>query len=307
MRTLTAVAAFFLLTTGAHAISPGDKCEATKLKWAGKYALCLLKAEAKAVETGGAPDYSLCDAHLIKKWTKAETAAGLACPSYGDRVALQTLIAADTNDVLASIRGSHPARLLATGQTTRYGAGSDGVVQAGVARSYSDNGNGTITDNNTGLMWEKKSDNGDIHDKDNSYSWTLNGVAMDGTIVRPFLYTLNDVGDGGANCFAGHCDWRIPNIQELHSIAHFGDVDAAVDATFDSGCTNGCSVLVCSCTKSDPQNESEYWSSTTERGTVGDPGSQPEMWAYYMTASRGHVSILQKDLNLHVRAVRGGL
>ncbi len=29
-------------------------------------------------------------------------------------------------------------------------------VQAGATLSYTDNGDGTITDNNTGLMWEKK-------------------------------------------------------------------------------------------------------------------------------------------------------
>jgi hypothetical protein len=36
-----------------------------------------------------------------------------------------------------------------------------------------DNGDGTITDDQTGLMWEKKDDNntGGIHDKDNEYTW----------------------------------------------------------------------------------------------------------------------------------------
>ena len=43
-------------------------------------------------------------------------------------------------------------RLPASGQTTAYGPGSDGDVRAGAALSYTDNGDGTITDNNTGLM-----------------------------------------------------------------------------------------------------------------------------------------------------------
>jgi hypothetical protein len=61
-------------------------------------------------------------------------------------------------------------RLPATGQTTSYGGPnipfslSDGDVQAGAALSYTDNGDGTVTDNNTGLMWEKKDDSGGIHD-----------------------------------------------------------------------------------------------------------------------------------------------
>jgi hypothetical protein len=43
------------------------------------------------------------------------------------------------------------AELPATGQTTPYGTGSDGDVEAGAALSYADNGDGTVTDKNTGL------------------------------------------------------------------------------------------------------------------------------------------------------------
>src|SRR5437899_1127498 len=43
----------------------------------------------------------------------------------------------------------------ATGQTTSFHAGDDGATQAGAPLSYTDNGDGTITDENTGLMWEK--------------------------------------------------------------------------------------------------------------------------------------------------------
>lgn len=64
------------------------------------------------------------------------------------------------------------SRLPKSGQTTSYGPGSDGAVQAGRALSYTDNGDGTITDNVTGLMWEKKDDSGGIHDKDNDYTWS---------------------------------------------------------------------------------------------------------------------------------------
>ncbi len=39
-------------------------------------------------------------------------------------------------------------------------------VAPGRVHSYTDNGDGTVTDNQTGLTWEKKSDDGSIHDKD---------------------------------------------------------------------------------------------------------------------------------------------
>src|SRR5213592_3841329 len=49
----------------------------------------------------------------------------------------------------------------ATGQTTSsprppYHAGDDGDIQAGATLSYTDNGDGTITDNNTCLVWRRR-------------------------------------------------------------------------------------------------------------------------------------------------------
>jgi hypothetical protein len=70
--------------------------------------------------------------------------------------------------------------------------------QAGATLDYTDNGDGTITDNDTGLQWEKKSDDGTIHDKDNTYTWE------DAFAVH--VATLN------AEEFAGHTDWRLPNV-----------------------------------------------------------------------------------------------
>lgn len=51
------------------------------------------------------------------------------------------------------------------------GTGQDGDLQRGLARSYTDNGNGAITDDNTGLTREKLSDDSTIHDKDNTDLW----------------------------------------------------------------------------------------------------------------------------------------
>ncbi|MEJ2746285.1 MAG: hypothetical protein P8123_11480, partial [bacterium] len=45
--------------------------------------------------------------------------------------------------------------LLQTGQTTSYVTGDDGYYEKGAAFSYTDNGDGTVTDDVTSLMWAK--------------------------------------------------------------------------------------------------------------------------------------------------------
>lgn len=87
---------------------------------------------------------------------------------------------------------------------------------------YIVDGDGTLSDLNTGLRWEQKDDAGGVHDKDNAYSWGATN-APDGTIFTSFLYglngaTSNDGVSAGTACFAGYCDWRIPTVQEFAAI-----------------------------------------------------------------------------------------
>ena len=135
----------------------------------------------------------------------------------------------------------------ATGQTTSFHAGDDGATQAGAPLSYTDNGDGTITDENTRLMWEKKSADGSIHDMDTLYTWN---DAFDVHVAG--LNSMN---------FAGHNDWRLPNVRELVSIVNYENKFPvpAVSPAFNTNCTAGCTVQTCSCTPfSYP-----YWSSTS--------------------------------------------
>jgi len=52
------------------------------------------------------------------------------------------------------------------------GTTEDFGLNHGPRLSYTDNGDGTFTDDNTQLVWEKKDDLGGVHDKDNTYVWT---------------------------------------------------------------------------------------------------------------------------------------
>jgi Protein of unknown function (DUF1566) len=284
------IAALMLSGTPAQALSDADKCEAAKNRMAGKYAFCRQKAEARAIKTGNAPDYAQCDAKLNQKWTSAEIVGGGMCPTNGDELSIQACIAAHTTGVATALNGGTcGGGWLETGQTQcDQGAGTfgacpgspaaqDGALLTGAARSYTDNGNGTITDNVTGLMWEKLSQDGSIHDWGTPYTWYA---------AFAKIGTLN--GGGG---FAGHTDWRLPNVNELQSLTNFGAVAPAVDTAFHTACAPSCTVTTCSCTQS-----FYYWSSTSYHST---PTA-----AWFVNFGDGSVVSFSKGNVMAVRAVR---
>jgi hypothetical protein len=69
--------------------------------------------------------------------------------------------------------------------------------------SYTDNGDGTITDNVTGLMWEKSPNQG------RKMTWEQ---------------AMNGLGDFRAGKLAGYDDWRIPTLKELYSLTQFSGI-----------------------------------------------------------------------------------
>src|SRR3972149_4991406 len=112
----------------------------------------------------------------------------------------------------------------------------------GPALSYTENEDGTFTDNNTKFMWEKKDEGAGVHDVDNTYTWTTSDGDVtdpDGTLFTVFLDTLNNkcdgdettpcatnrdcAGIGNGKCgLAGRRDWCIPNVKKLQSIVDYG-------------------------------------------------------------------------------------
>ena len=143
---------------------------------------------------------------------------------------------------------------------------SEKASASSVACRYGDNEDGTVTDYDTGLQWEQKTDDSTVHDKDNSYTWTLSISQPDGTAFTAFLGTLNngtsygyDVGSPTSGCFAGHCDWRLPAIAELKGI---------VDLT-QGNCGGGAGPCIDQAVFG-PTVANLYWSASTPRG---DPRS----------------------------------
>jgi hypothetical protein len=302
-------AALLVLNVDAVRGGPSDaqKCEAAKLQAGGSYALCRLVAEGRFVKTGDAGKLSeargKCDDKLVVAYSNAEAKWSPFCPTLGDVSAIQAQILDDVYDVEIDVAGlpSEPAVCLPeTGQTKCYdfvggeiacvGTLQDGHVRAGRPISFTDNGDGTITDNNTGLMWEKKSDDDSINDKDSLYTFSTTGL---------HAHALNQA------AFAGYTDWRIPNIRELETLIHYGIASVSgerpIAPEFNKDCAPGCTVLDCSCT-------SPAWGyrSTTPYYA---PFSNPHITAFIADfTGQGQVSSNSSKLEPgFVRAVRGGL
>ncbi|MFN2426619.1 MAG: DUF1566 domain-containing protein [Candidatus Binatia bacterium] len=176
-----------------------------------------------------------------------------------------------------------------TGQTTCYdsaglqidcdGTGLDGDLQLGVDRSFTDNGDGTVTDNGMGLTWEKLADDGGIHDKDNTYTWA--------NATADKIAALN------SQNFAGHNDWRLPNRFELDSLVNLGASSPAVYSVFATACAASCTSATCSCTRPD-----YHWTSSTYLGAP--------LYAWTVYFSAGDTQAGNKTIGYYVRAVRGG-
>ncbi|MDX8340353.1 DUF1566 domain-containing protein [Draconibacterium sp. IB214405] len=86
----------------------------------------------------------------------------------------------------------------------------------GNSPAYTDNGDGTVTDNITGLMWQQSFD----HNKDGSIDYS------DKLTYEEIL----DLVDEGAS-FAGYDDWRLPSIKEMYSLILFSGRDISPQST----------------------------------------------------------------------------
>lgn len=129
-----------------------------------------------------------------------------------------------------------------TGQVTCYdsagaliacaGTGQDGEIQAGYgwpAIRYVNNSDDTITDNLTGLVWDKNANHG-------KKLWQN---ALD------YVKSLN------TSNYLGHNDWRLPNIREILSLWNYNYADSST--YLNSNGFSGFQLF-------------DYWSSTTYFG-----------------------------------------
>ena len=143
-----------------------------------------------------------------------------------------------------------------TGQTVCYdtsgtpmdictGTGQDGEIQAGAVwpnPRFTDKGDQTVLDNLTGLVWTKDANLMIIRDQ----SFDADDTAGDGMVT--WQHALDYVKKLNTENYLGHNDWRLPNINELESLANASKPNLAswLNAHLD-----------------DSVQGSYYWSSTT--------------------------------------------
>jgi hypothetical protein len=179
-----------------------------------------------------------------------------------------------------------PPLVISSTHTKKTCVGGDVAVQYGGAWTcrprYVANGDGTVTDNLTGLMWEQPTTtcSGEVTCESTRYTWSSQptpplppyGILPDGTLFTTFIAGLNggdyyspsaglDVSAGPGTCFVNHCDWRIPTIAELKAIVDLsapgcGAGSPCIDPTFGFA-------------------ECLYWSSSS---VPGYPGG---VWSFY--------------------------
>jgi hypothetical protein len=153
---------------------------------------------------------------------------------------------------------------------------------------YTDNRDGTVTDNKTGLVWLKNANcvgtqypsvDRDYIPGDGKVTWQNAQVFVDGLNAGRF-----------PECDAKHTDWRLPTVQELQSLVHYGFYNPAMSNTVgtkpwqpDDAFSNA---------KSD-----NYWTSTPD-------ASNPD-FAWRTRFDRGLVFTEHKSYPFYVWPVRG--
>ncbi|MBF0102265.1 MAG: DUF1566 domain-containing protein, partial [Desulfobacterales bacterium] len=127
---------------------------------------------------------------------------------------------------------------------------------------YKDNGDGTVTDLNTGLMWQKEDD----------------GIERNWNDTNTYCDNL---------IFAGYSDWRLPTLSELRGIVDYGQKNPMINPVFICKFPNSWSGATYWSSTMDVNNSANVWLVSFYGGS-GPPlsGALPKTDVYSMRAVR---------------------
>jgi hypothetical protein len=137
---------------------------------------------------------------------------------------------------------------------------------------YTVHDDGTVTDNDTGLMWMQCSE---------GQSWESNGGAGNctGTATTHTWDAALALANGKA--FAGYSDWRLPDIKQLASLVAEDRYSPAINSTIFPATPS-----------------SSFWS--------GSPDAYKSGYSWIVNFNRGYGYSNSRSYDRHVRLVRSG-
>ncbi|MGB1159217.1 MAG: fibronectin type III domain-containing protein [Porticoccaceae bacterium] len=143
-----------------------------------------------------------------------------------------------------------------------------------------------VRDNHTGLIWEVKTRDNSIHDRNRAYRWG-DKTALVTQQARHYNYWDDLVDDSNGEPLCGFSDWRVPTLVELDSIVDAGRINPSIDSNYF------------------PNTISDwYWSSSPYVGYVGDNNKKLAWYVDFNDGSYRYDGDRRYDHA--VRLVRGG-
>ena len=115
---------------------------------------------------------------------------------------------------------AYPANIPKTGQTVSSVSGDDGDLEMGVAwpsPRFTNNGDGTVTDNLTGLVWSQDAN-------------TPGPAACSPGVTKRWQASLDHAACLNSNNYLGYNDWKLPNKVEMLSLIDYGRSSPALSA-----------------------------------------------------------------------------
>jgi hypothetical protein len=170
------------------------------------------------------------------------------------------------------------------------------------ASRFLDNGNQTITDTKTGLMWTKDA----APTVPASSGCAQNAVAREG--ADAFVACLN------RSKYAGHSDWLVPSLQQMASLCNTNGDTAWLNEVLSQATSGTCNkadvdigISLGKIGFTNVQSDKAYWTSThwSVSGNGSAATSLSAVWAAVLAGNRGGVFVVGRPANFAVWPVRG--